>query len=592
MDSFKTLLVEDARISDLTSDLGYAVESGAASVTYQQFGAISQSASQITFQIQCPNENVIIDRAVRIQSTLAISVAIAGVTAGALAFNYGQNDSLQAFPLASLMLTLQAQINNTSVSVNLQDILPQILRLNDNRELLRYNSTTPALTDCGYASFSNAALTNNNPLAGYSNSSYDIDFVPRGAFPYLPGSFSVLHYNAVTQTYDSLLTSAGVNDTWVVGFQVNVIEPLFLSPFTFSNPQHDAQGIFGINNFSVVANLDSTCKRLLSTASQATTYTPTLGYTPYATIPVGTTTANLANYRGTTVQPITSSFLNLCFLSPQPSQSMHLSSRNSCPYIDYPRYISSAQNSGTVAAGATTTITSSNIQINQCPDSFIICVRIPMATQTVKNPSSFFSINNISINFNNKSGILSSANKSDLFHISLANGCNQSWSEWSGIQNTANNATGTGSSVYTTGSLLVLSPVFNFGLENSLSSGSLGNYNFQFTINVTNTTTVACVPEIVVLCANSGIFQTNQGMSAAFTGLLTKETVLKTVAQDEYISSNHYDRQIGGNMLNAIKSAAKHFQRRRRHIRGAGTSGGGTSGGGTSGGSKLNKYLV
>jgi hypothetical protein len=41
---------------------------------------------------------------------------------------------------ASLMTTATAQINNTAVSVNLQDILPSLLRMNNSRELYSFNS--------------------------------------------------------------------------------------------------------------------------------------------------------------------------------------------------------------------------------------------------------------------------------------------------------------------------------------------------------------------------------------------------------------------------------------------------------------------
>ena len=44
-DDFKTLLIKDSRLADITDQLDYAVVSGASSTTYQQFQAVSQSAS-------------------------------------------------------------------------------------------------------------------------------------------------------------------------------------------------------------------------------------------------------------------------------------------------------------------------------------------------------------------------------------------------------------------------------------------------------------------------------------------------------------------------------------------------------------------
>ena len=61
-------------------------------------------------------------------------------------------------------------------------------------------------------------------------------------------------------------------------------------------------------------------------------------------------------------------------------------------------------------------VTFKNIQLNQIPDLMIICCRQQkMSTQNWNNSSYFLSINGISINFNYQSGILSSANSTQLF---------------------------------------------------------------------------------------------------------------------------------------------------------------------------------
>ena len=110
--------------------------------TYQRFPSTSASNSSLIFQITVPSENVVIDRNVLINTGLSFTMtacnsAGAGnpgaVPVGSKAFDYGVTDALQAFPLASLMTTATAQINNTTVSVNLQDVLPSMLRLNNSR---------------------------------------------------------------------------------------------------------------------------------------------------------------------------------------------------------------------------------------------------------------------------------------------------------------------------------------------------------------------------------------------------------------------------------------------------------------------------
>jgi len=205
-----------------------------------------------------------------------------------------------------------------------------------------------------------------------------------------------------------------------------------------------------------------------------------------------------------------------------------------------------------VAAGATQTITSSNLQINQIPDLFLINVRIPMSQQTVQNTSSFFTINNISINLNNQSGLLSSASKYDLWRMSMKNGSSQSWEEFNGsaLKAYVSQPTASAKLVATTGSLLVINPAYDLSLPDYISSGSLGNYNFQFQCSVTNLYDVSIQPEIIITCVNSGIFTTQQGVSAAYTGILTKEMVLsaKSSQQASAMMSEEVSRKVGGKL--------------------------------------------
>ena len=131
MSDFRTVLVRNSVIGDITSDIDFAVKSGASQTTYQRFPATSASNSSLIFSVQVPSENVVIGRDVLITTGLSFTMT-AGNSAGAgnpgavpvgsSAFDYGVTDALQAFPMASLMTTATASINNTTVSVNLQDV--------------------------------------------------------------------------------------------------------------------------------------------------------------------------------------------------------------------------------------------------------------------------------------------------------------------------------------------------------------------------------------------------------------------------------------------------------------------------------------
>ena len=67
---FKTILVKDSTIAGITDQLTYAVKSGASSKTYQAFPSVSNSSSTLTFNVQVPSENVIVDREVFIRTKI------------------------------------------------------------------------------------------------------------------------------------------------------------------------------------------------------------------------------------------------------------------------------------------------------------------------------------------------------------------------------------------------------------------------------------------------------------------------------------------------------------------------------------------
>jgi len=587
MSDFKTVLVKDSVIGDITADLDFAVKSGASQTTYQRFPSTSASNSALIFNIQVPSENVVIDRAVMLTSGLTFSIAAGSATVpanqvpvGSSVFDYGLTDALQAFPLNSLLTTATAQINNTTVTVNTQDVLPSLLRMNNSRELYRYSSTTPAFPDCAYGSYADGVGANNNPLSAFDNASFDIDQVPRGAFPVAV----VIQRFQGGVFQDNSPVAVAVTNTWVIVVSTVVSEPLILSPFIFGDPEYNCQGLLGINNMTVTLNIDAQCKRLFSTANNYIT-SISLGT---AAQPNGFTTASAV---GIANQPSAPALL-LKFLSTQPSDLIQ--TKNVVPYMDFPRYLTNSANQPSVASLASATLTSSNLQINQIPDLFLINVRVPMSQQRWYNSSSFLTLNNISINLNNQSGLLSSASQYDLWRLSVRNGSTQSWGEFSGQQLVTNNATGAGSLVASTGSLLVLNPAYDLSLPDYISCGSLGNYNFQFQCGVTNQFGFSITPEIIIVCVNSGIFVTQSGVSSIYTGILTKEMVLsaKSGSQASAMTSAEVARMVGGKMLNGSLTAIKGM---RKHTRGgvmsAGVqSGGMMSSGGASSGGRLKKH--
>lgn len=613
---FSTVLVKDARLSGITDQLTYAVQSGASSNTYQEFNAIGPSNSQLSFNIQVPSENVVVNREIFLRATIKFTVEVA---AGAIATTETENAltpnrggiggfAFNAFPLNQLINTATAQINNTNVSANTQDILPILLQLADQNDLYTYNDTTAACVDRVVSEYRDVAATASiHPFSNMFNA--DPDGVKRGRgvsqlkvmhIQMLPSSTGT----AVAGSY-SIPSTGASTATFTLACQAELIEPLIgLSPFTYGNNQFNKAGLVGINSMNIVLNIDGTLSRLLGTSAKVTS-----GSGSGFTVKPGWTTASGATASS---QLFDKASLLVNFLSSQPTDL--IPARNIVPYVDLPRYITAATGAITTAAysdnangGAfkliptTASITSSNIQLNQLPDYFIIAARIPPTNPTLY-PSgkamsaapSFLAINSISVNLNNTSGLLSSATSSDLYRISVANHSNQTFSAWSGVYVADAGITDAGAQTQpkefaSVGSVLVLNPAKDLSLPDYLSSGSLGSFNFQFTLNVSNYHVLASfTPEIVVIAVNSGIFTTIAGSSNIFTGLLTKSMVLdaKKDGAEDPINAVQYERLAGGQMMPNSSAKEMSVVKDYKKMRGAGVR----SGGGISGGAKADRF--
>ena len=292
------------------------------------------------------------------------------------------------------------------------------------------------MPDQAYLNYSDSINTTNSPLASWNTQGNDVDLSPRGSHPLLASLKQYTSAGVYVSASPICVTEGNIFSVVLSG---NFIEPLFLSPYIFGNTEYNQGGFVGINTMNIVANIDTSARRLFSTGNVDYTYNISLG------------TSSNSN-------PFQNTKLLMNFLSTQPTDL--IPTRNVLPYYDFPRYLSLSDQQSSMVQGQTSTLNSQNIQLSQLPDYFIINVRIPMSQQTCKNTDSFFTINNISINLNNQSGLLSSATQRDLWRMLQDNhSTTQSFAEFSGVQLFSDNSSGgVGKLVNTTGSLLVLAP--------------------------------------------------------------------------------------------------------------------------------------
>jgi len=513
--------------------------------------------------------------------------------------NVGVSDALSAFPLHQLATVMTATINNNSVSINIRDNLPALLRFNDRRELQRYNGYTPVAPDL-LADYKSGIGSNLNSLGGWNNAS-DNDLYQRGAFV-IDGISTALNAQGTALSSPLVAPTPIVfpGADQVIYIQFTSTEPLLLSPFIFADPKSNNQAFYGVQNMNFVFNI-----------GDATRVWRTANYTNAQTLsPLGSTFISAMS-----VQSFSQTQLLFNFLTPHPSDLMP--ARNSVPFYETPRFLTTPQvpfegfnpslSSG-IQQGAVTLSTSS-LQLNQIPDKLIIQVRNPLGSTAWGQPDAFLTIRGVSINFNNQSGILSSATQQDLYRYSVENGSNQSFQEFSGFATVPDPVSGCGRKIPTSGSLLILEFGKDIQLtEDYYASGSLGNFSLQINLQVANQFPYAITPEIVLICVNSGLFVNERGTSSTYTGILTKQDVLEASAQEPMYQSS-VKRMIGGGFLDSLKSVAgkvlphllKHGKEelgksghpvaKMAHsamgAMGYGASGGGVSGGGSSGGARM-----
>ena len=533
---FKKVLVEDARMR-VTDSLPFGVVKSGQNVTTQIYPATSQSSSSQTFSIQTPSEVTILDRNIVWKSTYELTIS-GTPAAGEFLVDLGNRDALAPLPLHMSATTLQVQVNNNSVSVNIRDVLPQLLRMyGDDRSLARWNGICPLAPDT-YRLYSDQLGANNNSNGSWAQTA-DNSLTSRGSY----GIDSLEQTTPVIGAGVKNQQTIGDGTARVVKVRFTSYEPLFLSPFHFANLSANQMGIYGVSNLNFIFNISASASRVWR---------------------CGASLGAIGSY-AVSISAVSGSELHFQMLTPHPSQI--LPSKNVVDYVDFPRYLSTFTNQ--IAAGAvsalnelvptSTVFSSTNIQLNQVPDMLVICARKPMSSQTNRDSDCFFPITGISINWNNQSGLLANATQETLFRMS-AKSTNQTWQEFRGYANKYLPPAGASydtqlQNVLTSGSLLAL----RFGqdipiVEEFYAAGSLGSFNLQFNVTLQNYTLAAQDVELVLMCVNSGLFITSQGVSSTYTGILTKSDVL-AASEMKPVSERHL-RLVGGVESSAVTSVA------------------------------------
>lgn len=569
-ESFSTVLVKDDRLN-CKDNVKYAVYKGGANVTYSEIKANSETNSSHVYNVIVPSEQTIIDRRVEWSSEIRFKLNFTGLPpatgSGNIPYDlvqYGKASALCAYPLHSCCSTISATINNNTVSQNMDDVLQPMIRFLERKHTQKYTATTPTMPD-NYLNYADGVSGINNPLGAFNNAEKESDYQARGSFQLL--GINQSDFNDGTPDNTVYTGSGGSATLWV---RVRVTEPFMMSPFIFAHEKSNNQGMYGIQNLNFRMNINSQARiwRQAQITNEASTPT---------NIPIPTIT----------IDSFVDSKLIFCYLTPHPEDL--LPAKNVVSFLEMPRYLTSGPTN--IPALGTVQVNTQTLQLNQVPDKLIVFARRKVTSLGASD--AFLPIKNISINWNNTSGILSTASQEKLWLMSVESGINQTWLEWSGqaknYNATVSGGVPVGADAYKKTPLVGGILALDFGKdinihESYYSSGSLGTFQLQIRLGLFNQDPDLAVNasnyEIVVITLNSGVFVCERGTSSTYTAILTKQDVLDASAKPAY----HYSdvaRVVGGGLMDNLKSSVGSA------MAGSGMSGAGMSGAGTSGGAEL-----
>jgi hypothetical protein len=491
---------------DINSKRAYAVLQGGREVSNQQFISNAYSDSNITFDCNPPDVRTIVDKKVWFSCSLLLTFTQVGGSAGVAPLNLGQTDAPRAYPLAQIMNTLRASINNTTVSIDANAVLNALLWYNNDRETRRLEySETPAMLDQSQ-SYQALYQQNRNPLGRYGQNDSE---EARGGF----------------QGVQILSNPPGGPATVLLTCR----EPLFLSPFLFGTDNQES-GFVGVNKMQVYMQLGN-LKRAWSRDALSQQTPPSAQGTvtlTSASIVAGASSPGLF-YAG--IAPtLEFTYITPKELTPIPKQIFY-------PYFEVIEY-SSAFN--TLAPQASATQTTNAIFLSSIPRRIYFWIRASDSYKTtdpivpISNAGSytgtdtFAFISNISVKWGNRVGLFSSASAQALHHMSVENGCRLSWNQWSGI-NVNNGQAGVQDGAV--GSVIAMEPGKDIGLDDLQAPGVAdgGQYFLQVTCTYQNLSVNQTIPFVsYITVVNEGTILNEEARSVPQIGVITRDDVLRS----------------------------------------------------------------
>lgn len=477
--SLPIVKIQDPKL-DIVPRVYYA-QQGAASLTHQQVTATSATQSQVKFTAYTPSVNVGVDRRMYMEYTMRFTF---GVNADGVPLPnvVSTSTGFRQYPIASTIESINLKLNNSTISQNLDDIIHALHRYGTNaQERNHYMSGSPAYPD---------------QMPAYINNTqnWSMDITSGGRNPFVEYSSNPIEVtrNIKPWVYDVVYGTGGQD--FVRSFDVTFREPIFLPLLNWSD--HEALCLFGIQTIDLTVS-HSSFLRMLEGAWD-------VGDVPSSITIEG--------------KPI----LHLFFVSPQLNQE--IPKLLTYPYYEIGRYVtttdrvllanikSNTPSPTPESAGCTNQVTINNIQLQSIPKRIYIFAQPKRTTESpeaAQYPNCFGRINNISINWNSVAGRLSTCRPSDLYRMSVKNGLDMSWLQFSRF----------------CGSVLCVVPSLDLGISPLESGGSRGSYQLAYNMSFTNLFNDDLPYDVYTVPIAEGFCTINDSFVSVDVGVLTESSV-------------------------------------------------------------------
>lgn len=557
--------VLDERIN-IDSIRRYNIFRGGKNVSWKPITTQSYSTSSIQFTAPPPNPAIIVDR--EIYLLMSMQLTIEGVANAAPFLNIGVNDALRAYPLSNgLINTLQATINNTSVSVNMSDVIEPLLRYNvPEFKRGKIFSMTPSMQDQFQEYFLWTAGLNTTAGKRYEDT-VKVSKIISGSARHPLGGYGTISGDEMArggfQTL-SIVSNAVADGKGTAVIDVLLCEPLFLSPFLFGG---EGPGFIGVQTMDFNFTLNAEPGRIWSRYDiynanpnpddAAINYIKdikiTLGNGKYAKAPT------------------------LLFNYITPGELMPIHREYVYPYYNIDRYTSEtkdiaglsfesvvAYNDSSVAKG--TTFNSNNIQLQSIPRRIYICAReandarlrrndggskLPALNGT-SNAKDYYAgpwnhsdtygvITAVNVNWNNNAGLLSSSSSSDLYRIAVNNGCQLSWNQWNGD----------------VGSVLALDFGKDIQLGDLEAPGKLMTSQLQIDVTIRNQSPYTRSLTLYIIVVSEGTFTIVDNRCITQIGVVSENDIFEASKSRDHQVHTYVQNIYGGDFFGGLKHLIK-----------------------------------